>query len=96
MEALQSVGDQYVVKQARRREADGDLIILRDSPNCETFTVPANDILWPVGGTPVVCHGLKNAAHLNGKIGDARGYKAATDRYEIHFEDKSLKPVAVK
>ena len=98
-EALQyddAVGDQYIVKQARRREVDGDLIILRDSPNCETFTVPANGILWPAQGTPVVCHGLKNAAHLNGKIGDTRGYNAHTGRYEIHFEDKSLKPVAVK
>ena len=44
----------------------------------------------------MVCHGLKNAAHLNGKIGDARDYDDDTGRYEIHFEDKSLKPAAVK
>ena len=50
-----------------------------------------------VGGSPVVCHGLKNAAHLNGKIGDARVYNRITGRYEVHFEDKSLGgPVAVK
>lgn len=39
---------------------------------------------------------MKNAAHLNGKIGDARSYNSDTGRYEIHFEDKSLNPARVK
>ena len=49
-------------------------------------------------GTPVevVCHSLENpAAHLNGKIGDARDYNKESRRYTIHFEDKSLEPVAI-
>ena len=47
-------------------------------------------------GTPVVCHGLKRATHLNGKIGDVRAYKRLIDSYEVHFEDKELDPRLVK
>ena len=96
-EALQyeAEGDEYVVKQARRRETVRDRIILLDLPNCEVFTIAAKNICWRPG-TPVVCHGLKNAAHLNGMIGDARKWIPGTGRYEVHFEDKSLKPAAVK
>lgn len=38
----------------------------------------------------------KNAAHLNGKIGDAREFNFDTCRYAVHFEDNSLEPVCVK
>ena len=44
----------------------------------------------------MICHGLKNAANLNRKIGDLRDYNDDTKRYEVYFEDKTLKPVAVK
>ena len=47
-------------------------------------------------GTPVVCHGLENAVHLNGKIGDLRGFYASNNQYKVCFEDKKLKPVQVK
>ena len=47
-------------------------------------------------GAPVISHGLNNASHLNGEIGDAMAYNYGTGRYGVHFEDKSLKPVAVK
>lgn len=47
-------------------------------------------------GTPVVCHGLKNAAHLNGKIGDVRSFDDKIERYGVHFEDKNLKSALVK
>ena len=58
----------------------------------------------PFPGTPVICHGLQKAVHLNGKIGDVRDLdlKAMEDgsidinRCVVHFEDKSLAPVKVK
>ena len=46
--------------------------------------------------TPVRCRGLRNAAHLNGKIGDVRGFNESTERYRIHFYDVSLSPVEAK
>jgi len=58
----------------------------------------------PFPGTPVICHGLQKAVHLNGEIGDVRDLdlKAMEDgsidinRCVVHFEDKSLAPVKVK
>lgn len=47
-------------------------------------------------GTPVVCHGLQKAAHLNGEIGDIRSFEKNSGRYEVHFEDESLKPALVR
>lgn len=40
------------------------------------------------------CH-LKNAAHLNGKIGDVRSYNFKEERFEVRFEDTSLKSALV-
>ena len=88
---------------------DGDRVILRKFPKLTlnkdahttkddegtTVSARANDLtLAP--GTPVICHGLVNASHLNGKIGDARTFDCNTKRYEVHFEDASLKPCSVK
>lgn len=47
-------------------------------------------------GTPVVCQGLKSAAHLNGKLGDVRSFNMDTGRYAIRFEDRSLGTVSVR
>jgi hypothetical protein len=49
-------------------------------------------------GTPVICHGLNNAAYLNEKIGDIRSFDttAETLRYGVHFEDGSITPKSVK
>jgi hypothetical protein len=49
-------------------------------------------------GTPVICHGLNNAAYLNGKIGDICSFDttAETLRYGVHFEDGSITPKSVK
>lgn len=89
--------DTYVLMKARRLEADGQVNVLREPTNedGQTFPVGANDIICH-DGTPVVCHGLINASHLNGKIGDAREYNFDTDRYAVHFDDTSLKPVSVR
>ena len=63
-----------------------------------TFTdIPNDQIILIIGiGMPVICHGLKNANHLNGKLGDLRLYHEERDRYEVHFEDKSLTPAFVR
>eukprot|EP00985_Skeletonema_marinoi_P019989 scaffold11655_cov133-Skeletonema_marinoi.AAC.4 len=61
----------------------------------KTFPVPTALICFPLG-TPVMLHGLKKAAHLNGEIGDVREFCQSTDRCVVHLEDKDLKPVKVK
>ena len=43
----------------------------------QIMTVAINDIIY-LPGTAVICHGLKNAAHLNGKIGDIRSRDNST------------------
>jgi hypothetical protein len=88
--------------QALRYENDGKKCVIQDPINEprvaeeeRTFTVPSTYIRVAFG-TPVVPHGLKKAAALNGKIGDIRDYYQSTDRYLVHLEDKGLKPVKVK
>jgi len=61
-----------------------------------TIRVPINELIM-LQGTPVTCHGLKNAAHLNGKIGDVKSpYEEKVGRYVVRFEDKTIKPALVK
>ena len=62
-----------------------------------SLTVATEDIRF-ADGTPVTCHGLKDAmSHLNGKIGDVRSWVEKDNSYEIQFEDKSLaEPCFVK
>ena len=63
------------------------------------ITVPSYYI-HPCIGCPVMCHRLKKALPLNGKIGDLRdGPKDCGNhiRQAVYFEDKNLKkPVLVK
>ena len=54
------------------------------------------DAFEMASGTPVICHGLKNALHLNEKIGDVIRYDPKSCRYEVRFEDKSLTSASVK
>ena len=61
----------------------------------ESMTVAINDIIL-IQESPVICHGLKNAAHLNGKVGETRSFDNKTGRYEVRFEDKRLKPTLIK
>ena len=68
---------------------------ISDRKKAEGIIVDANDVSLYLG-TPVVCHGLKNASHLNGKIGDVRERQNKSGRYLVHFEDSSLKPCLVK
>ena len=90
------VGDKYVVKKVSRYDFEGEnWNCIPDSERGEAFTVAANSIVLRVG-SPVVCHGLKNAAHLNGTIGDVREYNRDKGRFVVHFDDNNLDPVAVK
>ncbi|KAL7548140.1 hypothetical protein ACHAWF_011435 [Thalassiosira exigua] len=67
----------------------------RDKDKQGEFSVPWSEVLLPPG-TPVSVKGLRNAAHLNGKIGDVRRWDEKTDRYEVYFEQEDLKPALVK
>ena len=57
-----------------------------------------SDLVIPMLGCPVVCHGLTGATHLNGKLGHVRsaGESKTGLRSEVLFEDKNLKPASVK
>jgi hypothetical protein len=61
----------------------------------------ASALVIPSIGCPVICHGLINASHLNGKLGDVRSISVSKGdggevRLGVCFEDKSLKSAAVK
>ena len=61
----------------------------------------ASALVIPTIGCPVICHGLINASHLNGKLGDVRSISfgkggSGEVRLGVYFEDKSLKSAAVK
>ncbi|KAK1740132.1 hypothetical protein QTG54_009082 [Skeletonema marinoi] len=92
--------------QALRYENDGKSCVIqgpvprnifepRNVDDEKTFSVPTANIYFSLG-SPVMLHGLKKAAHLNGEIGDVRGHCELTDRCVVHLEGKDLKPVKVK
>jgi hypothetical protein len=61
--------------------------------NMVTLSLPIADV-FPAPGTPVVCHGLVEGSHLNGKIGDTQGFDNGT--FEVNFEEEGLVPACVK
>lgn len=85
----------------------GPIGIPRQIEEEEEYVMDSVDII-PSVGTPVVCHSLQKAAHLNGKIGEVRNFDTTkkedgrkyfdkdVDRCVVYFEDKGLKPVSVK
>eukprot|EP00984_Skeletonema_dohrnii_P010662 scaffold4179_cov71-Skeletonema_dohrnii-CCMP3373.AAC.3 len=101
------IGCEQQPYEALRYDDDGDSCILqgpvpknticqpRNDDDGQTFSAPSVEISFSLG-TPVMLHGLKKAAHLNGEIGDVREYCQSTDRCVVHLEDKGLKPVKVK
>ncbi|KAL9187140.1 hypothetical protein ACHAXT_010860 [Thalassiosira profunda] len=82
-QVLQVRGNEKKYVVMSRREGDVSEILFDD-----------DYMIMP--GTPVVCHGLKNAQHLNGKLGDVRSFDTATKRYVVRFEDKALNKASVK
>ena len=61
--------------------------------NMSTLSLPITDV-FPAPGTPVLCTGLIERAHLNGKIGDTQGFDNGT--FAVHFEEAGLVPACVK
>ena len=56
-------------------------------------------MVLPKPRCPVICYGLINASHLNGKLGEVRSIAEDSSggvRFVVHFEEKGLKPAAVK
>jgi len=97
--------------QALRYEDDGEKIIVNGPHWSEEKEIifDTKDAI-PVLGTPVICHGLIESNHLNGKIGEIRDIKKKrpagrlghmlqycekAGRY-VHFEDEGLEPRLVK
>eukprot|EP00571_Detonula_confervacea_P002336 CAMPEP_0172332054 /NCGR_PEP_ID=MMETSP1058-20130122/62241_1 /TAXON_ID=83371 /ORGANISM="Detonula confervacea, Strain CCMP 353" /LENGTH=468 /DNA_ID=CAMNT_0013049331 /DNA_START=1091 /DNA_END=2497 /DNA_ORIENTATION=- len=88
--------------QALRYKEDGEKCVIqgpiaepRNIQDEKAVAVASDDILVTLG-TPVVCHGLKASHHLNGKIGDLRSWDKESQRFEVQFDDKDLKPCLVK
>lgn len=81
-------------------ENDGDIICVQDKDDEEGQTFQfACELIHPMIDCPVICQGMKNASHVNGKLSDVRSYaKNSTGdlRFAVHFEDENLKPVWVK
>jgi hypothetical protein len=90
--------------QAIRYEDDGDTLVVigpilnpRQVDDEREFQV-TSDLVFPMIGCPVVCHGLTGATHLNGKLGQVRSARESKTglRAEILFEDTNLNPASVK
>ena len=90
--------------QALRYENDGEMCVVmgplkqpRQEDDERTFHV-ANNLIVPIAGCLVICHGLTSASHLNGKLGEVRAIHNDINgiRLAVHFETKSLKPSMVK
>ena len=90
--------------QAMRYEDDGDTLVVigpilnpRQVDDEREFQV-TSDLVFPMIGCPVVCHGLTGATHLNGKLGQVRSARESKTglRAEILFEDTNLNPASVK
>ncbi len=63
----------------------------------EIITVASSDIaLHRRLATPVVCHGLVDRAHLNGKIGDAREVDRDNRVCKVRFEEAGLEPAELE
>jgi len=86
-------GDKCVVKGPVRKDYHIRPVV--EVEGATEYTVDSSSLLI-TNGTPIVCQGLQKGAHLNGKLADVRSFDKDKERYTIRFEDKSLKPVAVK
>lgn len=87
-------GKKCVLKGPTCRWSNGEAMIAKEEDM--KVIVVDSELVALSEGIPVACHGLKNATHLNGKIGDARRFDTKAKRWSVHFEDKTLKPCLVK
>ena len=73
---------------------------LEEDEQRDEFRIASAAVI-PAIGCPVICHGLMNASHLNGKLGEVRSVSFGKGggrelRLGVYFEDKSLKSAGVK
>jgi len=103
MSYLQRMKERIVITQdgqpfiALRYENDGDKCIVKD-PTIEDekeTKISAPDII-PYLGTPVVCKGLQQLTHLNGKIGDVRKVDLEEGKCQVHFQEAGLEHAEIK
>jgi len=83
--------------QALQYENDGEICVVQgpitEPRNTEDENIYhiANNLVIPMEGFAVVCHGLVSAPHLNGELGEVRGDVKHDDteiRLAVHFETK--------
>ena len=85
-------------------ENDGEIFVIQgpitEPRNTEDENIYhiANNLVIPMEGFAVVCHGLVSASHLNGELGEVRNWKQSETgiRLGVYFEKKSLKSAFVK
>ena len=90
--------------QALRYENDGEICVVTGpitkprQVEDETLHRIANNLVIPSKGCVVICHGLVNASHLNGELGEVRDVKKSGTgiRLAVHFEKKDAKSALVK
>jgi len=75
-------------------EVQGPCRKSRDKNEEKKITVATEDLIF-IPGTPVICHGMEDSDHINGKIGDLRSWDEETNYYTVAFEDKNLEPYSV-
>ena len=75
---------------------DGENYVILKPKSYEEKTIAIDGAYMILPGTPVVCRGLKSAAHLNGKLGEVGSFNKSNGRQMMRFEDKSVDPVWVK
>jgi hypothetical protein len=79
--------------------ADVTSLIADENNEGQLFRVESAMVL-PKPHCPVICYGLINASHLNGKLGEVRSMSMDSSsggvRFGVHFEEKGLTPAAVK
>lgn len=89
---------------ALRYENDGQSCVVKgpivdsarggyDGDRMLTLTIPIEEV-FPAPGTPVICHGLTEGSHLNGKVGDTQGFDKGA--FKVHFEEAGLEPAIIK
>jgi len=82
----ESLGDQPMRYKGLRYEDSGKNCDVRQSEQDPPVSVPSNSVLFYIG-TPVICHGLENVIHLNGKIGDVQSCNKTTKQYGVHLKE---------
>lgn len=85
----------YTDSSRKRCSVKGPLEVPRNELFEKTMVIDTKCTIL-THGTPVICHSLVKANHLNGKLGDLRKLDNSSGRCVVHFEEKGIKPCLVK